>query len=137
MRGDIRSEWDETKQHDVLFLLTIRPPDQAELALLQQDGAELHPAEKFGLAYVRGCEVLEVKDEGACPSPPCCLHTPFLPTPLFDNTQSAVCKCSASKQPLFGACTHSAACKCLCWCCSRVQESLSVSGAQCSKDHSV
>ena len=64
MRGDIRSEWDETKQHDVLFLLTIRPPDQAELALMQQDGAEPHPAEKFGLAYVRGCEVMEVKDEG-------------------------------------------------------------------------
>lgn len=63
MRGDIRSEWDETKQHDVLFLLTIRPPDQAELAVLQQGGGELHPAEKFGLAYVRGCEVLEVKDE--------------------------------------------------------------------------
>ena len=64
MRGDIRSEWDETKQHDVLFLLTIRPPDQAELALMQQDGHEPHPAEKFGLAYVRGCEVMEVKDEG-------------------------------------------------------------------------
>ena len=59
-----RSEWDQTKQHDVLFLLTIRPPVQAELALLQQDGGELHPAERFGLAYVRGCEVLEVKDEG-------------------------------------------------------------------------
>lgn len=64
MRGDIRSEWDETKQHDVLFLLTIHPPDQADLALMQQDGAVPHPAEKFGLAYVRGCEVLEVKDEG-------------------------------------------------------------------------
>ena len=64
MRGDIRSEWDETKQHDVLFLLSIRPPDQAELALIQQDGNEPHPAEKFGLAYVRGCEVMEVKDEG-------------------------------------------------------------------------
>ena len=31
MRGAICSEWDETKQHDVLFLLTVRPPDQAEL----------------------------------------------------------------------------------------------------------
>ena len=81
MRGDIRSEWDDTKQHDVLFLLTIRPPDQAELAILQQDGAELHPAEKFGLAYVRGCEVLEVKDEGALP------HLPHIPLhmPLPDN----------------------------------------------------
>lgn len=64
MRGDIRSEWDETKQHDVLFLLTVRPPDAADLALLAQDGSQLHPAEKFGLVYVRGCEVIEVKDEG-------------------------------------------------------------------------
>ena len=64
MRGDIRSEWDETKQHDVLFLLTIRPPDAAEIAPAAQDGLDLHPAEKFGLVYVRGCEVIEVKDEG-------------------------------------------------------------------------
>ena len=27
MRPEMRSEWDELKQHDVLFLLTIRPPD--------------------------------------------------------------------------------------------------------------
>lgn len=27
LRPDIRSEWDELKQHDVLFLLTLRPPD--------------------------------------------------------------------------------------------------------------
>ena len=85
MRGDIRSEWDDTKQHDVLFLLTIRPPDQAELAILQQDGAELHPAEKFGLAYVRGCEVLEVKDEGALPSPPA--HAPTHAHPDNPPTQ--------------------------------------------------
>ena len=64
MRGDIRSEWDETKQHDVLFLMTIRPPDAADLALMQQEGSETHPAEKAGLVYVRGCEVIEVKDEG-------------------------------------------------------------------------
>lgn len=80
MRGDIRSEWDETKQHDVLFLLTIRPPDQAELAVLQQGGAELHPAEKFGLAYVRGCEVLDIKDEGT-PLPPPTLPSPHVPGP--------------------------------------------------------
>lgn len=64
MRGDIRSEWDETKQHDVLFLMTIRPPDAADLALMQQEGSDPHPAEKAGLVYVRGCEVIEVKDEG-------------------------------------------------------------------------
>ena len=85
MRGDIRSEWDETKQHDVLFLLTICPPYQAELALMQQDGAEPHPAEKFGLAYVRGCEVMEVKDEGTvwsiilCAAVTACISMDYLP----------------------------------------------------------
>ena len=31
MRGEVRSEWDELKQHDVLFLMTIRPPDAMQL----------------------------------------------------------------------------------------------------------
>ena len=33
MRGEVRAEWDEIKQHDVLFLLTIRPPDAVQLAV--------------------------------------------------------------------------------------------------------
>lgn len=27
LRPDIRAEWDELRQHDVLFLLAVRPPD--------------------------------------------------------------------------------------------------------------
>ena len=42
MRGDIRSESDVTMQHGVLFLLTVRLPDQAELTLLQQHGKEMY-----------------------------------------------------------------------------------------------
>ncbi|KAK9820367.1 hypothetical protein WJX72_009525 [[Myrmecia] bisecta] len=63
LRGDVRSEWDELKQHDVLFLITMRPPDAGALASLHASGKALDPAEQHGLVYVRGCEVLEVKDE--------------------------------------------------------------------------
>jgi len=64
LRGDIRGEWDEVKQHDVLFLLTIRPPSGADVAAMHEGGRRPSAAEKYGLAYVRGCEVVEVKDEG-------------------------------------------------------------------------
>ena len=60
LRGDVRGEWDEMKQHDVVFLLTVRPPDQAALQLLRADGAEPSPADIHGLFYVRGAEVIEV-----------------------------------------------------------------------------
>ena len=60
----MRSEWDEAKEHDVLFLLTIRPPGATELARMRTQGAALNPMELYGLTYVRGLEVIEVKDEG-------------------------------------------------------------------------
>ena len=31
MAGEIRGEWDAIKQHDVLFLLTIRPPTSEQV----------------------------------------------------------------------------------------------------------
>lgn len=55
------------KQHDVLFLLTVIPPDQDELAQLRKAGDKVSVMEQFGLTYVRGCEVIEVKDEGEAP----------------------------------------------------------------------
>ena len=60
LRGDVRSEWDETKQHDVLFLLTVQPPDQVALAAIRARGEEPNPAQQHGLIYVRGAEVIEV-----------------------------------------------------------------------------
>lgn len=63
LRGDVRSEWDEVKQHDVLFLMTMDPPEPSDIARLSEAGATPSPAERFGLTCVRGCEVLEVKDE--------------------------------------------------------------------------
>ncbi len=56
----MRGEWDDMKQHDVVFLLTVRPPDQATLRMMRSDGAELSPADTYGLVYVRGAEVIEV-----------------------------------------------------------------------------
>jgi intron-binding protein aquarius len=50
-------EWDELKQHDVLFLLTIRPPSGSDVAAMTEDGRTPNAAEKYGLVYVRGCEV--------------------------------------------------------------------------------
>uniref|UniRef100_A0A7S3R311 Intron-binding protein aquarius n=1 Tax=Dunaliella tertiolecta TaxID=3047 RepID=A0A7S3R311_DUNTE len=64
LRGNIRAEWDELKLHDVLFLLTIRPPSGAEVAEMFEGGRKPNAAEKYGLVYVRGCEIIEVKDEG-------------------------------------------------------------------------
>jgi hypothetical protein len=64
LRGEVRSEWDEVKQHDVLFLLTIRPPDAGQLAEMRSRADEPGVMELYGLVTVRGCEVIEVKDEG-------------------------------------------------------------------------
>ena len=68
LRGDIRSEWDELKQHDVLFLMTVRPHDTETLGQMRAEaataGRKLNAVELYGLLSVRGCEVLEVKDEG-------------------------------------------------------------------------
>eukprot|EP00850_Spirogloea_muscicola_P023959 SM000413S15642 [mRNA] locus=s413:13687:24995:+ [translate_table: standard] len=71
-RGAMRAQWDELKEHDVLFVLAIRPVPPSPYG----NGAEEGPAsaydhtggssvpKRFGLRYVRGCEVVEVKDEG-------------------------------------------------------------------------
>eukprot|EP00798_Chlamydomonas_sp_ICE-L_P018650 gene18650-25166_t len=63
-RRDVRGEWDELKQHDVLFLLTIRPPSAAEAAAMHSSGRKPGMCEQYGLVTVRGCEVIEMKDEG-------------------------------------------------------------------------
>ncbi|PSC68726.1 Intron-binding aquarius [Micractinium conductrix] len=70
MRPEMRAEWDELRQHDVLFLLTVRPPDALTASYMAQQQAEAgeggkqpNAMEKFGLQYVRGCEVVEIRDE--------------------------------------------------------------------------
>jgi intron-binding protein aquarius len=66
----VRGEWDEAKQHDVLFLLSVRPPDAGQLAEMRARADPPGVMELYGLVTVRGCEVIEVKDEGAIPQHP-------------------------------------------------------------------
>eukprot|EP00249_Psilotum_nudum_P035887 c5805_g2_i1 orf=2-796(+) len=60
-RGSMRSEWDELKEHDVLFFLSVQPPLKT---LSKEEVVGLTVPERFGLLYVRGCEVIEMRDEG-------------------------------------------------------------------------
>lgn len=59
-RSHIRSEWDALKEHDVLFLLTIRPSFEP-LSAEEENKASV--PQKLGLQYVRGCEIIEIHDE--------------------------------------------------------------------------
>ncbi|OMO78046.1 Intron-binding protein, aquarius [Corchorus capsularis] len=59
-KSRIRSEWDALKEHDVLFLLSISPSFKP---LSAEEDAKASVPEKLGLQYVRGCEVIEIRDE--------------------------------------------------------------------------
>ncbi|GJN31653.1 hypothetical protein PR202_gb20074 [Eleusine coracana subsp. coracana] len=59
-RPQIKSEWDALKEHDVLFLLSIRPSFEP---LSSEELAKSTVPERLGLQYVRGCEVIEIRDE--------------------------------------------------------------------------
>lgn len=59
-RPQIKSEWDALKEHDVLFLLSIRPSFEP---LSPEEAAKSTVPERLGLQYVRGCEVIEIRDE--------------------------------------------------------------------------
>ncbi|KAL5700077.1 hypothetical protein ACHQM5_025575 [Ranunculus cassubicifolius] len=59
-RAQVRSEWNNIKEHDVLFLLAIEPSSEP---LSQEEAVKLSVPERLGLKYVRGCEVIEIRDE--------------------------------------------------------------------------
>lgn len=59
-KSHIRSEWNSLKEHDVLFLLSIRPSVKP---LSVEEDAKLTVPERLGLQYVRGCEIIEICDE--------------------------------------------------------------------------
>ncbi|XP_058096767.1 uncharacterized protein LOC131242257 [Magnolia sinica] len=59
-RAHIRSEWNALKEHDVLFLLSIRPSFEP---LSAEEAEKLSVPERLGLQFVRGCEVIEIRDE--------------------------------------------------------------------------
>nr|XP_043623810.1 RNA helicase aquarius [Erigeron canadensis] len=59
-RAQIRTEWNALKEHDVLFLLCIRPSFEP---LSDDEAANATVPQKLGLQFVRGCEVIEMRDE--------------------------------------------------------------------------
>nr|XP_027114072.1 RNA helicase aquarius-like [Coffea arabica] len=59
-KAQIRSEWNALKEHDVLFLLSICPSFEP---LTADEAAKATVPQKLGLQYVRGCEVIEMRDE--------------------------------------------------------------------------
>ncbi|XP_008795569.2 RNA helicase aquarius [Phoenix dactylifera] len=59
-RAHIRSEWNSLKEHDVLFLLSIRPSFEP---LSAEEAAKSTVPQRLGLQCVRGCEVIEIRDE--------------------------------------------------------------------------
>lgn len=59
----VRAQWDDVKEHDVLFLLTLGARPQAPEGGAAASAASLSVPERFGLQCVRGCEVVEVRDE--------------------------------------------------------------------------
>ncbi|OVA07623.1 Intron-binding protein [Macleaya cordata] len=59
-KAHVRSEWNALKEHDVLFLLSIRPSFEP---LSAEEGAKSSVPERLGLQFVRGCEVIEIRDE--------------------------------------------------------------------------
>lgn len=84
----MRGEWDEVKQHDVLFLLTIRPPTARELAEMRSRDQPPSIMELAGLTTVRGAEVIEVKDEGV-PVPHQLLRAYTMPRPPLPRRPGA------------------------------------------------
>lgn len=59
-KAHIRSEWNALKEHDVLFLLSIRPSFEP---LSAEEASKASVPQKLGLQFVRGCEIIEIRDE--------------------------------------------------------------------------
>ncbi len=61
--GRIRDEWDSIKKHDVVFLITIAPNKYVD----EQIDPSKHFLERYGVKFIRGCEVMELMDEQGNP----------------------------------------------------------------------
>ena len=63
-KPDVRLEWENLRMHDVLFLCNIQRPSKSNHTAAAADKSdESNKAYKLGVKYVRGGEVLELKDE--------------------------------------------------------------------------
>lgn len=58
LRSTVRDEWDELKQHDVIFLLGFSP----EGSPAGVDAGSASVLDQYGLRFVRGAEVVELRD---------------------------------------------------------------------------
>lgn len=65
LKDVVRAEWNDIKEHDVLFLLSIQPvvANEGEENGAKQEGERKSVPERFGLKFVRGAEVVEMRDE--------------------------------------------------------------------------
>lgn len=54
--AEIRSEWDDLKEHDVVFFLTVRPPLAHEKAAMGEQGDNVPFPQRYGVVSVRGAE---------------------------------------------------------------------------------
>lgn len=57
LRSTVRDEWDELKQHDVIFLLGFSPEGSVGV-----DAGSASVLDQYGLRFVRGAEVIELRD---------------------------------------------------------------------------
>eukprot|EP01116_Phalansterium_solitarium_P021731 TRINITY_DN6889_c0_g2_i1.p1 TRINITY_DN6889_c0_g2~~TRINITY_DN6889_c0_g2_i1.p1 ORF type:complete len:1438 (-),score=611.74 TRINITY_DN6889_c0_g2_i1:257-4549(-) len=62
VRGKLRDEWESLRKHDNIFLLTIRAPYFRDEKPADED-QDLNFTDRYGVAYVRGAEIIEVMDE--------------------------------------------------------------------------
>jgi intron-binding protein aquarius len=58
-RGPIRTEWENIRQHDVVFFVSIQPEARVGESLNQ----DLPFPQRYGVKYIRGAEVIEIADE--------------------------------------------------------------------------
>eukprot|EP01062_Namystynia_karyoxenos_P069924 TRINITY_DN6533_c0_g1_i3.p1 TRINITY_DN6533_c0_g1~~TRINITY_DN6533_c0_g1_i3.p1 ORF type:complete len:1505 (+),score=516.09 TRINITY_DN6533_c0_g1_i3:74-4588(+) len=52
---NVREEWEQLRQHDVLMLIGLRPTPY--------DPDEPDPRKRFGITCVRGCEIMDTRDD--------------------------------------------------------------------------
>jgi intron-binding protein aquarius len=65
---NIRKEWDQIKQHDTLFLVSLQMLPDVKVTDAQETGRLTNMSgpefkKKFGVTHIRGCEVFELMDD--------------------------------------------------------------------------
>ncbi|CAG8959382.1 hypothetical protein HYFRA_00001280 [Hymenoscyphus fraxineus] len=61
LADNIRREWDQFRQNDVIFLLAVQAPDDPKL--ITNGGGTISDAQRIGLKYLRAAEVTQVLDD--------------------------------------------------------------------------